>query len=76
MNADVLHLGDEVQDVAAMVTFREAVPAVLTDAHPELGGVGALVDGAGTAETVITSLELINEAVMLNPHKSFRNEPR
>src|ERR1035441_2204525 len=44
MNACVLHLGDEVQDVAAMFAFAETVPNVLADAHSELCRVAAFVN--------------------------------
>src|ERR1035437_5223969 len=44
MDARVLHLGDEVQDVAPVFALAETVPDVLADAHPELCRVAAFVN--------------------------------
>lgn len=65
MNAHVLHLADEVEDVPAMLAFRKAVPDVLADAHPELRRVAATVNRAGAVEAVGASLELVHEAIVL-----------
>src|ERR1035437_1592808 len=43
-NAHVVHPGNEVQDIAAMLAFAETIPNVFADTHPELGRVAALVD--------------------------------
>ena len=65
MDAHVLHLGDEIEDVAAMLAFRKAIPDVLADAHPELRRVAALVDRARPVQAVGAALELVHEAVVL-----------
>ncbi len=39
VGTDTFLAGDEIEDVAALMTLSEAVPEVLADADPELGGV-------------------------------------
>src|ERR1035437_3188778 len=65
MNACVLHPGDEVQDVAAVFALAETVPDVLTDTHPELCRVAALVNRTRPIQAVSTSFEPVEQTVML-----------
>src|ERR1035437_2556133 len=65
MNACVLHPGDEVQDVAAVFALAETVPDVLTDTHPELCRVAALVNRTRPIQAVSTSYEPVEQTVML-----------
>src|ERR1035437_7299408 len=64
-NAHVVHPGNEVQDIAAMLAFAETIPNVFADTHPELGRVAALVDRTRAAQAVAAALELFQDAVML-----------
>ena len=63
MDAHVLHPGDEVEDVAAVLALAEAIPDVLADAYPELCRVAAFVDRTRAAQAVCAPLELVQDAV-------------
>ena len=65
VDAHVLHLGDEIEDIPAMLAFRKAVPNILADAHSKLRRIAASVDGARAVQAVGSTLELVHEAIML-----------
>ena len=65
MDAHVIHLGDEVQDIPAVFALAETVPDVLADTDPELRRIAPLVDGTRTIQTVRPALELVEDAVVL-----------
>src|ERR1035437_3469734 len=64
-DAHVVHPGNEVQDVATVLAFAEAIPDVFADADAKLRRVAAFVNGAGTAQAVGASFELVEDAVVL-----------
>jgi hypothetical protein len=64
-NAHVVHPGNEVQDVATVLAFAEAIPDVFADAHPELRRVAAFVNGTRTAQAVGAPFELVEDAIVL-----------
>ena len=65
MNAHVLHLGDEVEGVAAVLAFAETIPNVFAYAYPKLCRVAAFVDRTWAAQAVAAPLELVQDAVVL-----------
>jgi hypothetical protein len=65
VNAHVFHFGNEVQNVAAMVTFAETVPDILAHTDSELRRIAAFVDRAGTAQAVSAPFESVEKTVML-----------
>ena len=58
-------LSDEVQDVAAVLAFAEAIPDVLFSINPELRGVAAAVDRAWPAQAVAGAFERVENTVVL-----------
>ena len=65
MDAHVFHLGDEVENVAAVLALAETIPDVFADADAELRRVAAFVNRAWTTQTIRAALELVEDAVML-----------
>jgi hypothetical protein len=65
MNAHVVHLGDEVEGVAAVFALAETIPDIFADADAELRRVAAFVDRTRAAQAVTAPLELVQEAVVL-----------
>ena len=63
MNAHVLHPGDEVEGVPAVLALAETVPDIFADADPELRRVAALVDGTRPAQAVGAPFELVQDPV-------------
>ena len=64
MNAHVVHPGDEVEGVPAVLALAETIPDAFADADAELRRVAALVDRTRAAQTVCAPLELVQEAVV------------
>jgi len=69
----VLLLGDKVEDVAAVLAFREAVPDIFLGIDAELRRVGAVVDRAGTAQTGAAAFEGVEHAIVFQ--HLFHREP-
>ena len=64
MDAHVVHPGDEVEGVAAVLALAETIPDVFADAYPELRRVAAFVDRTRAAQAVCAPLELVQEAIV------------
>jgi hypothetical protein len=64
MDADLLHLGDEVEGVSAMLALAEAIPDVFGRANPELRRIRAFVEGTRATKAVPAPLELVEDTVM------------
>ena len=65
MNAHVIHPGDEVEGVAAVLALAETIPNVFADAHPKLRRVAAFVNRTRAAQAVAAPFELVQDAVVL-----------
>jgi hypothetical protein len=65
VNAHAVHSGNEVQGVAAVFAFAEAIPDVFGETHPKLRGVLAFVNGTRPAQAVSAPFELVKQAVVL-----------
>src|SRR5205807_737289 len=65
VDADLFHLGNEVENVAAALAFAETVPDIFADAHPKLGGIGSPMNGTRPAQAVSGFLEPVSETVVL-----------
>ena len=65
VNGQVLFFGDEVQDVATVLAFAEAIPEVFFGINPELCGVAAAVNRARPAQAVAGAFERVEHTVML-----------
>jgi hypothetical protein len=65
MDADVFHLGDEVENVSAMFALAETVPDIFAEAHPELRRVAAFVNRTRPAKAVSAAFEPVKKTVVL-----------
>src|ERR1043166_1078244 len=65
VDGHVLHPGNEVQDIAALLAVAETVPDVFTDTDPELCRVRAFVNRTRPTQAVSASFELVKQTVML-----------
>jgi hypothetical protein len=65
VNGHILFFGDEVQDVAAMLAFAEAIPDVFFGINPELRGVAAAVNRARPAQAGADAFEGVENTVVL-----------
>jgi len=65
VNGHVLLFGDEVQDVAAVLAFAEAIPEVFFGINPELRGVAAAVNRARSAQAGAGAFERVENTVVL-----------
>ena len=64
MNAHVVHTGDEVEGVAAMLAGAETIPDVLGGADAELRGVAPFVDRARPIQAFAGAFELVQNVVV------------
>jgi hypothetical protein len=64
VDAHFFHLGDEIEDVPAVLAFLKQFQMFFADADAELRRVAAFVDGTRAVQAVGTALELVHEAVV------------
>jgi len=65
VDAHVFHSCDEVERVAAVLAFAEAVPEVFADGDPKLCGIVPFVDRTRPTEAVSAAFERVQETVMV-----------
>jgi NAD(P)-dependent dehydrogenase (short-subunit alcohol dehydrogenase family) len=64
VNVHILHPRYEVENITAAFTLTETVPDIFAHAHPELGRVLALVNGAGTAQAIPAPFEPVEDIIV------------
>src|SRR6202012_4493982 len=64
VDAHLLHLGDEIERIPAVLALGKAVPDVLADADAELRRIAALVDRARAVQAVAGAFELVEQAIV------------
>jgi hypothetical protein len=65
MNTHVIHPGDEVEDIAAVLALAKTIPNIFAYAYPKLRRVVPFVDWTRAAQAICAPLELVQDAVVL-----------